>query len=528
MSERILVVDDDDLVRSGLAVNLRAEGYDVLTAASGEEALEAVSREPVSLILCDVVMDGMDGLEVLRRVQNKWPATAVIMITGHGTINNALDALKAGASDYIQKPVSPAEVAHRIRNVLEAARLRASLTTERKRSESRKKELNDQLIRAERMSSLGLLAEGAASDLTSVLKPLAELPDHLRRLLPDSKDARATLVQIEEMARKTSAALRDLQSIGRVKPSEKTSVRLRELVEQFTRTEEFARLRDACPGTRLKFHADANIPVFQGAERQIQDALFTLVANAFETSPSRGEVRLTVTCERVEHAVGRYGSSAAGEYVIVRVEDRGPGLQAEDLERIFEPFYIQKKLRRRLVSGLGMTLVHRAVEDHGGFIDITVTPGGGNVFHVYLPTARHGRDTLSQTHADFSGAETILVVDDYREERDKAAQILAGAGYNVLTAAHGREAMRVIERARREGAPVDLVVLDLILGDDLDGVATYRKILEIAPEQKAVIVSGFADLARIVEGRKLGIRHVVRKPYALETLGRAVRAELDG
>jgi two-component system cell cycle sensor histidine kinase/response regulator CckA len=181
-----------------------------------------------------------------------------------------------------------------------------------------------------------------------------------------------------------------------------------------------------------------------------------------------------------------------------------------------------------LLSGLGMTLVYRVVEDHQGYIDVTTRSGQGTSFTACFPVATAGGATL-ELKADYTGRETILVVDDYEEQRNTAAELLRDLGYQVFTASNGREAVKLFESAVRAGEqPIDVVVLDLVLGDDFDGVETYKSIIALKPGQKAVLVSGFADIARIVEARKLGLRQCIPKPYSLDTLGKAVRSELDG
>jgi CheY-like chemotaxis protein len=406
--------------------------------------------------------------------------------------------------------------------VLDAARLRASLNAERQKAEVRKRETTAQLTRAERMSSIGMLAEGAANELSQILAPLFNGVDAVDRVAPPlSADA------LGEIARKASAVLTDLHTIGRSRPGDMQIIRLHDLVDQFLKNRELNQLQQGRPDLRLNVKVSEDLPEIQGAGLPLEQMLLHLVANAMEASTGpRPEVRVAVTCEKVARPVGRYGSSDPGSYVIIRVEDAGTPMSDEDLERLFEPFYVQKRMGRRLISGLGMTLVHRVVEEHRGFLDVVRGFEQGNAICVYLPISARTAPNPA-LRSTVAGTETILVVDDYGEQRARAAELLASLGYAVLVAANGREALALFEQERAAGRRIDLAVLDLILGDDFDGVSVYKKLLELVPGQKAVIVSGFADLARIVEARQLGIRYVVPKPYALDTLGKAVRAELD-
>lgn len=527
MSEHILVVDDDELVRTGMAANLERSGFRVTMAASGEEGIRVALQQHMDLVLCDLVLGDVDGIDVLRRIKAASPETSVVMITGHGTIKNALDALRSGASDYIQKPADPEEVEHRLRTVLDSVHLRNTLSAERHRTDQRKRETNEQLIRAERMSSLGLLAEGAAQDLTEILKPLVQHAGPLRDALPAEHPARAWAMEVEEAGLKASAVLHDLQAIGRGRQHETGEVNINHVVDHYMKSGEYLALKKRHPKARVEIDLAPMLPSVQGSASQLGLLLGHLVTHACESMPGGGLVNLHTSSGHIDRPVGRFGSGQPGDYVSLRVSDSGPGLKPEDVERIFEPFYVRTALGHRALSGLGMTLVYRVVEDHHGYIDVTTHSGQGTSFTACFPVAAAGGATL-ELQADYTGRETILVVDDYEEQRNTAAELLRDLGYQVITAGSGREAVKLFESALRAGdQPIDVVMLDLILGDDFDGVETYKALIALKPGLKAVLASGFADIARIVEARKLGLRQCIQKPYTLDRLGKAVRSELD-
>jgi two-component system cell cycle sensor histidine kinase/response regulator CckA len=528
MSEHILVVDDDELVRTGMATNLERSGFRVTMAASGEEGIRLALQQHMDLVLCDLVLGDVDGIDVLRRIKAQSPATSVVMITGHGSIKNALDALRSGASDYIQKPADPEEVEHRLRTVLDSVHLRNTLSAERHRTELRKRETNEQLIRAERMSSLGTLAAGAAQDLTEILAPVSRHAGPLREALPAGHPALEWVGEIEEAGLKASAILHDLQAIGQGREHETSEVNINHVVDHYMKSDDYQALKKRHPKVRVDIELAPMLPPVQGEAGPLGLLLGHLVTHACESMPGGGLVNIYTTSGHIDRPVGRYGCGQPGDYVSLRVSDSGPGLKAEDVERIFEPFYVRAVLGHRTLSGLGMTLVYRVVEDHRGYIDVTTRTGQGTSFTACFPVATAGGATL-ELKADYTGRETILVVDDYEEQRNTAAELLRDLGYQVFTASNGREAVKLFESAMRAGdQPMDVVVLDLVLGDDFDGVETYKSIIALKPGQKAVLVSGFADIARIVEARKLGLRQCIPKPYSLDTLGKAVRSELDG
>ncbi len=118
-NKAILIVDDEKNIRLTLSQSLAPLDLPVRTAVNGEEALQKLQEEEFGLILLDLRMPGMDGMEVLNIVRKKWPKTRVIVITAHGTIESAVEALKLGAVDFIQKPFSPGEIRDLVTRILE-------------------------------------------------------------------------------------------------------------------------------------------------------------------------------------------------------------------------------------------------------------------------------------------------------------------------------------------------------------------------------------------------------------------------
>ena len=213
-----------------------------------------------------------------------------------------------------------------------------------------------------------------------------------------------------------------------------------------------------------------------------------------------------------------------GDYAVLTVADTGTGIPPEDLQRIFEPFYT-KKIMGRSGSGLGMSVVWGTVKDHKGYIDIDSVEGQGTTFNLYFPVTREEveKEKALVSIEDYKGnGETILVVDDVQEQREIASRILTMLGYEVSVVSSGEEAVEYLK-----DNSADLLVLDMIMDPGIDGLDTYKSILEIHPGQKAVIASGFTETDRVREAQRLGAGAYVKKPYTLERLGMVVREELD-
>jgi len=248
-----------------------------------------------------------------------------------------------------------------------------------------------------------------------------------------------------------------------------------------------------------------------------------LVVNAAEAMPNGGRVLLRTENDYRERLVSGANEFLQGDLVVLTVADTGIGIPPEDLERIFEPFYTKKTMGRS-GTGLGMAVVWGSVKDHRGHIDVKSQVGEGTTVTLFFPATRLDIREPDHVHPDhFKGrGERVLVVDDLKEQREIAGEILSKLGYAVATAASGEEA---IEHLRQQ--PAELVVLDMIMEPGIDGLETFRRIRALRPGQKTIIASGFSESARVREAQRLGAGAYVRKPYLLETFGRAVRTELD-
>ncbi len=526
--ERILIVDDDELVRSGLALDLEDEGYEVFTASSAEEAMSILQQNPVNLVLSDLVMAEMGGMDLLQRVRHHQPDTAFIMITGHGTVGRALEAVRSGANDFIQKPADSEVIRQRVRAVLDDLRLQHNVLADRRKEQERREAQQKRFIRDQRMVSLGRLADGVSEYLSKVLEPMFKCQKEVFDTLPPDHPAHAHAEDVEYAARKAMSLIQDLHTIGHGARLRVELLQLEDIIHDYLRSEEVESLKRLAPRVQFAYRADAELPRVSGSSTQIQAAIRNIVAHSLEGMPDGGELAMTLTTEHVDVVQGDYGESG-GTHVVLMIQDTAACPPAQDPERIFEPFQPRKIGERVSSTGLSLSVVYRVMQEHRGFVDVLNREGGGTEYRLYFQAAARGDEETKTRPGDMSGHETILVLDDNEAHRALAAGILERLGYHVVLAGNGAEAIERFRQARASGGrrKIDLALLDLVLGDEFDGVETYKKIQEIQPGQKAILVSGFAEFSRVVEARKLGLSRHLQKPYSLEALGQAVREELN-
>jgi CheY-like chemotaxis protein len=236
-----------------------------------------------------------------------------------------------------------------------------------------------------------------------------------------------------------------------------------------------------------------------------------------------GRIVISTENRYIDRPINGYDDIREGDYITLKVSDYGVGISSKDRERIFEPFYT-KKVMGRSGTGLGMAVVWGTVKDNKGYIDVHSIEGKGTTFTLYFPASR---ETSATDQATFriekymSQGQSILVVDDVEEQRKIASDILSELGYSVTAVSSGEKAIEFLK-----DNSVDLLVLDMIMDPGIDGFETYKKIIQLHPDQKAIIASGYSETDSVKEAQKLGAGQYVQKPYTLEKIGVAIKEEL--
>jgi PAS domain S-box-containing protein len=397
----------------------------------------------------------------------------------------------------------------------------ATNITSRVQQESREEEFGRRLARAERMESLGILAGGVAHDLNNILGPVVGYPDLILDDLPPDHPVRDDIIEIRESAHRAAAVIQDLLTLARRGSFQKETMEINDVVRDYLKSAGFREKQEQHPDVTLEVALDDDLLPVLGSKPHFMQVVMNLVINAMEAMLEGGTLRITTGCDYIDRPVAGYDTIEEGDFAVLRIADTGVGISDSDREKIFEPFYSSKKMSRS-GTGLGLAVVYGVVKDHDGYLDIHSEPGRGTEFIIYIPATRAQETVEKEVRMDDRGTEKVLVVDDVREQRQLASKLLRRKGYEVETAENGRAAVELLKRDS-----FDLVVLDMIMESDFDGLDTYRQMIQLRPGQPCVIASGFSESDRVKEAQQLGVGAYVRKPYALEKLSRAVRIELD-
>jgi signal transduction histidine kinase len=365
---RTLLVDDERDFLEMLAQRLRLRGLEVFTAESGPEALESLEQREIDVVVLDVRMPGMDGVETLRRIKDSWPRVEVVMLTGHADLDSSLDGMRFGFFDYLTKPVNIETLVAKLRD---AHQRRQGRSSGENSVFSRK--LKRHMVVADRLASLGELSASIAHEINNPLAVIGEAAGLLRSranktdALPEELAATlgSTLDAIDRAVERARRITQNFLRFARSSDSTPREVDLEELAREVigltseTASESGAEVSLNMRVTPLTLHTD----VFQ-----LRQVLLNLMTNALQAVSPGGHVVVRLDGDEKE--------------VRIEVADDGPGIPEENLERIFEPFFTTKPEGQG--TGLGLAVSRGLVEKLGGRIEVESRVGEGCVFRVRL------------------------------------------------------------------------------------------------------------------------------------------------
>ncbi|NNG00184.1 MAG: response regulator [Desulfobacteraceae bacterium] len=397
--------------------------------------------------------------------------------------------------------------------------------SKRKKAEQAKQLLETRLQRANKMEAIGTLAGGVAHDLNNILSGIVSYPELLLMQVEGDSPLRKPILTMQETGKRAAAIVQDLLTLSRRGVTSTEVMNINKILSEYLHSHEFNRLKSYHPSVSVETNLEEDLLNICGSPIHISKTIMNLVSNAAEAMPEGGKISIRTANRYADCAIKGYEDVREGEYVVLDVSDTGIGISREDQEQIFEPFYT-KKVMGRSGTGLGMTVVWGTIKDHNGYIDISSTVGKGTRFTLYFPVTRKEavKNPTRPAIEDYRGkGEAVLVVDDVREQREIASAMLEQLGYCVNSVPSGEAAVEFVS-----GDNVDLLVLDMIMDPGIDGLETYRRILEKNPNQKAVIASGFSQSKLVKEAQKLGAGEYVKKPYTMEKIGMALRRAMAG
>lgn len=381
------------------------------------------------------------------------------------------------------------------------------------------KQVEAQLLRSQRMESIGTLAGGIAHDLNNVLTPIM-MSIELLKLQETNEQKLNVFATIENSARRGADMVQQVLSFARGVEGRQIAVDVGRLLREIEKITNETFLKNI----QVRTHIQTALWGVQGDPTQLHQVLINLCVNARDAMFNGGILKLSASNVVLdEHCREMSVEARLGKYVLIEVEDNGAGMPPDVLERIFEPFFTTKELGKG--TGLGLSTTLAIVKGHNGFLRVSSALDEGTKFQVYLPAdeaADMQHCTTPETVLPRGNGELVLVVDDEETVRQIISQTLEAFGYRVLLASDGIEASTLFTAHHQEVA----VVLTDMMMPVMDGLATVQVLMRINPQVRVIAASGLGLKDMVARAMSAGVKHFIPKPYTAEALLAALHAVL--
>ncbi len=394
--------------------------------------------------------------------------------------------------------------------ILEKGQVVASITTFRDITE--RKKLEQEASKVEKLESVGILAGGIAHDFNNLLQGILGCIS-LAKIRSYSENKRTDLLTQAERSCMTATELshRLLTFASGGAPIKKALFipeLLREIVASSIKSDMIT----------VEISLASDLSPVNADERQLRQVFRNLINNAEEAMPAGGFLR--VTGNNISLTGDEALSLKSGPYVRISMIDQGVGIPKEHLLKIFDPYFTTKGKGSNKGMGLGLSICYSIVRKHDGAITIESQPGNGTTATIYLSVAGGRYSKEEPRTASSSGADVkrVLLMDDDASIRSVAAEMLNHLGMDVLTAVDGEEAVTFYRQAQETGQGFDVVILDLVVPGGMGGEATMRQLLEIHPDVKGIVTSGYSEDPILKDFRAYGFVNAIAKPYDLQKL----------
>jgi len=374
----------------------------------------------------------------------------------------------------------------------------------------------EEIAKARNLESIGRLAGGIAHDFNNILTSLFTNISIAKMMARPGEKIFDILTETEKVSTRAKSLTQQLLtfSVGGSPIRNTTS-----LVELIRDTVTFV-----LSGSNVKCEFDLpdDLCAAEIDEGQISQVFSNLTLNALQAMPEGGTIQISGKNTRLEG--DRNIPLKEGNYIKLSVKDNGTGIPAEHLKKIFDLYFTTKKDGK----GMGLPTSYSIIKAHDGYIQVESQTGRGTTFHIYLPTAPSAavkKESKTEQGTDVSGR--IMLMDDDESIRESVGELLKFFGYEVETACDGAEALELYRKFKEMERPFDVVIMDLTIPGGMGGKEAIQKLIEIDPDARAIVSSGYSNDPVMAEFRKYGFRGVVAKPYNFEELNDTLKKIID-
>ena len=488
-----------------VSVELEPNALRLVVLESGDQALAALARLNKLLLALGLIAVLAGGL-LIYLISDTFTRPLASLVEG-------VRALEQGNFSYPLAPVGNDEVAR-------VTRAFNSMRHTLEHNEAERQHLEEQLRQSQKMDALGRLAGGVAHDFNNLLTVIKGHSDLVLERIESTDPIRGSCEQIRKVSDRAAALTRQLLAFSRRQVLQPKVLDLNELIVEMGKLLRRLLREDI----EYNIHLGESLARVLADPGQMEQVLLNLTVNAADAMPAGGTLTIGTQNIHIDQLRAKDRPALApGDYVLLSITDSGHGMTPDIKARIFEPFFTTKELGKG--TGLGLATVYGVVKQSSGYIYVDSAPDQGTRFEIYLPQAREQLSAASLAERSRSagrGRGTVLVVEDQDEVRALTCEFLKSAGYQVLTAADGAEALAVGERL---GKTIRVLVADLVM-PRMRGTEVARRLQDMLPGLKVVYTSGyieeFAEDAKAIEGAPF-----LQKPFSRDALLREVDAVLS-
>ncbi len=514
-------------------VGIRRALLDTLAASGVEEACISSFSEPGGALLEPIV--GVASGREVSELGAPFPANLLFptwfaSTLGHRTMlvfPLAVERASYGVSCFVYPSggigpqILTSQVAAALKNVaLHEAIIQQTVLHERS--------VQERTATTKRLEALAHLAGSVAHDLNNALGPVVGLPDIILEdldCLSGDVETKARLTAditgIREAAYRATGTIKDLLTLGRRGRTQMAELDLNHLVSETVANRAAGTIRDG----RLLTTLHPSPLLVRGAESQLGRVIGNLLRNAVAATGGQKDVSVRTDLVDFAQPTGSYETIEPGQYAVVEVTDSGDGIPHPQLGHIFEPYFALKRSNDTSGSGVGLAIVHAVIKEHNGFVDVRSRPGEGTAFMLYLPISEW--EARPEPPRGVQRGRRILVVDDEVGQLRTAERVLGHLGHRVVTMQSGSEAYQCLKASLasdagvRASSPFELILLDVTLDEEHDGIVWLERIQKLIPGQSCVLMSGHAAPDRANLALQKGVPWLV-KPYSAEAMARVL------
>lgn len=533
----ILNVDDREAPRYTKTRSLQHAGFTVADAATGYEALRKVQELQPAIVVLDIKLPDISGIEVCGVIKRRWPQTMVLQTSAtYTTGDDRSRGLEGGADAYLTQPIEPRELVAAVRALLrlreaeeklrrlnetleqrvaERTRDLAAANAKLKEEIEQRKKAEAALVQAQKMEAIGHLTGGIAHDFNNLLTAVIGNLDRIRARADDPK-LQKLADNAFTAAERGSKLTAQLLAFSRTQKLNIQPVDLPALLNGMSDLLQ----QSLGPSIDVQVKLDANLPPVLADPNQLELAILNLSINSRDAMLA-GAGRIDIVVSRADRMAenARLDGPAPGDYVNIVVIDNGAGMSPEVLALAFDPFFTTKPPGKG--TGLGLSQVYGIAQQSGGEVRIASEPGKGTTVTMRLPVSERGvaSEVLQAQGAAQVNSEVILVIDDDADVCLLVADFLNEIGYRTYIANSGAMAMD-----RLQEITPDLILADFAMPGG-NGAEIARRIRERLPDTPILFFSGYADTSALEAA--VGSAPLLRKPFVPRELAAAIRSLLD-